>query len=105
MPITYIEELIYYIPNTFTPDDDEHNQTFKPVFTSGFDPYNYEIAIYNRWGEIVWKSYDHEQGWDGAYTSKKGIGVQGGVYNWVIKFKPKNTDGKVVINGSVTVLK
>lgn len=105
IPITYQEELIYYIPNTFTPDDDEHNQTFKPVFTSGFDPYNYEIAIYNRWGEIVWKSYDHEQGWDGAYTSRKGIGVQGGVYNWVIKFKPKNTDGKVVINGSVTVLK
>ena len=105
MPITYQEELIYYIPNAFTPDADEHNQTFKPVFTSGFDPYNYEIAIYNRWGEIVWKSYDHEQGWDGSYTSKSGIGVQAGIYNWVIKFKPKTTDEKIVIHGSVNVLK
>lgn len=105
IPITYQEELIYYIPNTFTPDADEHNQTFKPVFTSGFDPYNYEITIYNRWGELVWKSFDHTQGWDGAYSATKGIPVQEGQYNWIIKFKPKDTDGKTVIHGSVNLLK
>ena len=105
LPITYQEELIYYIPNSFTPDADEHNQIFKPVFTSGFDPFNYEIAIYNRWGEIIWKSFDHTQGWDGSYSSNKGIPVQEGQYSWVIKFKPKDTDGKVVIHGIVNVLK
>jgi gliding motility-associated-like protein len=105
VPITYQEELIYYIPNSFTPDADEHNQTFKPIFTSGFDPFNYEIAIYNRWGEMIWKSFDHTQGWDGAYSSNQGIPVQEGQYSWVIKFKPKDTDGKVIIHGIVNVLK
>ncbi|NBX79064.1 MAG: PKD domain-containing protein, partial [Flavobacteriales bacterium] len=37
---------IFYVPNTFTPDDDEHNQTFQPVFTSGFDPYSFEMTIF-----------------------------------------------------------
>lgn len=105
VPITYQEELIYYIPNSFTPDADEHNQIFKPIFTSGFDPFSYEIAIYNRWGELIWKSYDYTQGWDGTYSSKKSISVQEGQYSWVIKFKPKDTDGKVVIHGIVNVLK
>jgi len=105
IPITYQEDLIYYIPNSFTPDADEHNQTFKPIFTSGFDPYNYEINIYNRWGEVIWKSYDHTQGWDGTFSSNKGIPVQEGQYSWVIKFKPKNSDGKSVIYGTVNVLK
>ncbi|MDG2505257.1 MAG: gliding motility-associated C-terminal domain-containing protein [Crocinitomicaceae bacterium] len=105
IPITYQEELIYYIPNSFTPDADEHNQTFKPIFTSGFDPYNYEINIYNRWGELIWKSFDHTQGWDGTFSSNKGIPVQEGQYSWVIKFKPKDSDGKSVIFGTVNVLK
>ena len=105
IPITYQEELIYYIPNSFTPDADEHNQTFKPIFTSGFDPYNYEINIYNRWGELIWKSFDHTQGWDGTFSSNKGIPVQEGQYSWVIKFKTKDSDGKSVIFGTVNVLK
>jgi gliding motility-associated-like protein len=105
VPINYQEELIYYIPNSFTPDADEHNQTFKPIFTSGFDPFNYEISIYNRWGEMIWKSFDHTQGWDGAYSANQGIPVQEGQYSWVIKFKPRDTDGKVIIHGIVNVLK
>tara|TARA_B110000090_G_C13400458_1_gene453249 strand:- start:5674 stop:8535 length:2862 start_codon:yes stop_codon:yes gene_type:complete len=103
--IQYQEELIYFIPNTFTPDADEHNQTFKPVFTSGFDPYNFEFSIYNRWGEVVWKSFDYTQGWDGSFSKKNGISVQEGTYSWVIKFKPKDTDKKVVINGHVNLIK
>ena len=105
IPIAYQEELIYYIPNSFTPDADEHNQIFKPIFTSGFDPFNYEITIYNRWGEMIWKSFDHNQGWDGTFSSSQGIPVQEGQYSWVIKFKPKDTDGKTVIHGIVNVLK
>ncbi|MGB1647101.1 MAG: gliding motility-associated C-terminal domain-containing protein, partial [Crocinitomicaceae bacterium] len=103
--ISYQEQLIYYVPNTFTPDADEHNQLFKAIFTSGFDPFNFEMSIYNRWGELIWKTNDHQAGWDGSYGSKEGIPVQAGLYSWVIKFKPKDNDEKVVINGSVNVLK
>lgn len=103
--IVYEEQLIYYVPNTFTPDADEHNQLFKPIFTSGFDPFNFEMCIYNRWGELIWKTFDHEAGWDGSYGTREGMAVQAGLYSWVIKFKPKDNDEKVIINGSVNVLK
>jgi gliding motility-associated-like protein len=102
-PISYEEQLIFYVPNSFTPDSDEHNQTFCPIFTSGFDPFNFEMKIYNRWGELIFVTLDHTKGWDGSYGSK-GIHVQAGVYTWVINFKPKSNDEKIVVNGFVNVL-
>jgi len=103
--IAYEEQLIYYVPNSFTPDSDEHNQLFKPIFTSGFDPYNFEMTIFNRWGEMIWKTQDHQSGWDGSYGNKEGLPVQAGIYTWIIKFKPKDNDEKVILGGSVNVLK
>lgn len=104
LAIIYEEQLIFYVPNAFTPDADEHNQTFKPVFTSGFDPHNFEMVIYNRWGEVVFESHDHTKGWDGSY-GYEGLDVQAGVYTWVINFKPKDNDDKITVNGTVNVLR
>ncbi len=104
MPIAYEEQLIFYVPNSFTPDADEHNQLFTPVFTSGFAPDNFEMTIYNRWGEVVFESRDHAKGWDGSFGIKGGV-VQSGLYTWIIRYKPKNTDEKLVVNGFVNVLR
>ncbi|MGB0915118.1 MAG: choice-of-anchor L domain-containing protein, partial [Crocinitomicaceae bacterium] len=40
-PINIEEEWFIYIPNTFTPDGDDYNQTFRPIFNSGYDPYDF----------------------------------------------------------------
>jgi gliding motility-associated-like protein len=104
MPISYEEQLIFYVPNTFTPDADEHNQLFTPIFTSGFAPNNFEMIIYNRWGEVVFETKDHSKGWDGSYGVKGGD-VQAGLYTWIIRYKPKNTDEKLIVNGFVNVLR
>ena len=82
--------ILYYIPNTFTPDGDQFNETFQPVFESGFDPYNYHMVIYNRWGEIVFESFDATVGWNGTYGSN-GIAAEG-VYTWQITFKEAHSD-------------
>jgi gliding motility-associated-like protein len=102
--IDFNEVLIYYIPNTFTPDGDGHNQTFKPVFTSGFDPYNYEMLIYNRWGEIIFETHDVTYGWDGTYALAN-YTCQDGVYLYTIIFKNPLVDERKVVCGSVTLLK
>lgn len=47
-PVILSGQTIYYIPNSFTPNGDPFNNTFQPVFTSGFDPYDYQMVIYNR---------------------------------------------------------
>ena len=106
--ITVEEELIFWVPNTFTPDGDVYNQTFEPVFTSGFDPYNYHLTIFNRWGEIVFESYDHEIGWDGNYGVVNGGDIfkcQDGTYTWKIEYKMMNNDARQVAIGHVNILR
>jgi gliding motility-associated-like protein len=98
------EELLYYVPNTFTPDGDDFNQVFKPVFTSGYTPTSYHLMIFNRWGELVFESYDPAIGWEGNY-GKDGNLVQVGTYTWKIQFKLKADDRRKEIIGYVNVLK
>lgn len=94
--------LIYYVPNTFTPDGDEFNNLFTPVFTAGFDPYDYTLQIYNRWGELIFESNDSHTGWDGTYSGKL---VPDGAYTWQIEFKTAKTDERKIIQGHVNVLR
>jgi gliding motility-associated-like protein len=97
------EDEIFWVPNTFTPDDDEHNQSFHVVFYSGFDPFSFELTLYNRWGELIWESHDVTAGWDGTYNN--GMKVPDGVYTWKIKFKSLQNDKKQTATGHVTILR
>ena len=83
--ITIKDALLYFIPNTFTLDGNSFNDEFKPVFYSGIDIYNYHLMMFNRWGEMVFESYDATYGWDGTYGDM-GL-VEDGVYVWRIEFK------------------
>jgi gliding motility-associated-like protein len=96
------EELIYWVPNTFTPDDDSYNPLFQPVFTSGFDPYDFSLFIYNRWGEIIWESHNASVGWDGLYGGNL---VQDGTYTWKIEFKTTMNDERIMNVGHVNVIR
>ncbi|TSJ42460.1 PKD domain-containing protein [Fluviicola chungangensis] len=100
--VTIQEELVYYVPNTFTPDGDEFNNVFSPVFTSGFDPYNYTLTIYNRWGETLFESNDTKFGWDGTYNGEL---CKSGIYTWTIRFKSSQSDKKITKTGHVQLLK
>lgn len=53
-----------YIPNAFTPNDDEINQVFIPVI-SDFDPSYYSFTIYNRLGQPIFQTNDPTEGWTG----------------------------------------
>ena len=47
--IQVLDQLIYFIPNAFTPDGNAHNNEFSPVMTTGFIPDSYRFTVYNRW--------------------------------------------------------
>lgn len=93
---------IFYIPNAFTPDGDEKNNTFKPIITSGVDLFNYNFVIYNRWGEVIWESNNPNMGWDGTYNN---IMCQDGVYTWKLHFKVPNVDNIKEFYGSLTLIR
>ena len=97
------DEVIFYIPNSFTPTDiGSANRDFQPEFVSGFNPYEFHMLIFNRYGEIVFESYDATQGWDGKY---QGEVVKQGVYIWRVQFGELVSDHKTVVEGHVTVLR
>ena len=94
--------LLIYIPNTFTPDGDENNNVWQPVFTSGFDPQNVTIYIYNRWGQMIWESHNANIGWDGTYNNTM---CQTGVYVYKIIYGNLKNDSKKTIIGHLTLMK
>ena len=91
------------MPNTFTPDGDDYNDEFKPIMTAGYDIYDYHLTIFNRWGEIVFESYNAAYGWDGTYGGQ-GI-VEDGTYVWQIEFGETMSDKRHKHRGHVTILK
>lgn len=104
--ISLRDELIFYVPNSFTPDGDEFNNVFKPVFGTGFTPDDYSLMVYNRWGETVFHSQDLFTGWDGTYN---GSPVQQGTYSWTMIVKASdeafNPNTKNSYQGHVNVLR
>jgi gliding motility-associated-like protein len=82
--INVLNPLIIYVPNAFTPDGDAFNNTFKPILQTGFDPWNYELTIFNGWGEVIFVSQNAAVGWDGTYGGKI---CQEGTYIWQIRVK------------------
>jgi gliding motility-associated-like protein len=93
---------LIYIPNSFTPDGDEHNNKWLPVFTSGFDPFDVDIFVFNRWGELVWESHNVSFGWDGTY---QGTMCPVGVYVYKITYGNVKNDSRSIIIGHLTLLK
>ena len=94
-------DIYVYVPNAFTPDGDNFNETFTPVL-NGIDIYDYDLFIFNRWGEILFESHNPSIGWDGTY---KGELLQDGVYIWKMKYADPYTDNRIEKNGTVTLLR
>jgi gliding motility-associated-like protein len=95
-------QLLYYVPNSFTPDGNQYNQTWRPVFTSGVDPAEFHLTVFNRWGNTVWESYSATASWDGTYNN---TACQDGVYTYKIWFGDKETDAKYTVTGHITLIR
>lgn len=90
-----------YVPNTFTPDGDQFNQIWR-VYADGIDIYTFHLQVFNRWGELIWESFNAEVGWDGTYGGKL---VPDGTYIWKISAKHLFKDKRQTWTGHVNVLK
>jgi gliding motility-associated-like protein len=102
--ILFNNGLVYYIPNTFTPNGDEFNQTFKPIFSNTIDVYNFSFYIYNRWEHVVFETHDVEKGWDGLF-GEDGTPVPQGTYTYKIIVKYTETDERKEFFGHVNLVR
>ncbi|MFK8037304.1 MAG: PKD domain-containing protein [Crocinitomicaceae bacterium] len=96
------DEILFFIPNAFSPDGSGINDFFSPQFVSGIDIYNFRLQVFNRWGEIVFESNDPAVGWDGKFA---GEFIKEDVYIWKIDFAESFLDKTHTHHGSVTVVR
>ncbi len=89
-------------PNAFSPSSDPPNDGFS-VFPNEFVS-DFEIYIYNRWGELIFQSSTLEFKWDGTFNGQL---VPLGTYPYVIRFKSRFEPerGDFEQRGSVTVIR
>lgn len=71
---------VIIVPNAFSPNGDGVNDIFKPVIS---DITDFSMVIYNRWGEMVFETYDIQQGWDGTIKGKPG---EPEIYNYIMVY-------------------
>ncbi|MEC7863432.1 MAG: gliding motility-associated C-terminal domain-containing protein, partial [Bacteroidota bacterium] len=92
--IEYIPRVELFIPNTFTPNGDEHNDLF---VTIGGNIETFYMIITNRWGEVVYTTNDINKFWDGKFKRSP---AEQGTYSYRINIigtdkRPFNTSGTV----------
>jgi gliding motility-associated-like protein len=69
-------DLVFYVPNSFTPDGDGVNDVFGVV---GPQTDVFHLRIFNRWGQLVFESRDIHQKWTGNHAFASHF-VPDGVY-------------------------
>ncbi len=101
-PIVMVEPYVIYVPNTFTPDGDAHNNTFGPVFPPNYELSGYSLQIFNRWGQLIFESRDVDFGWDGTYKGQK---CQDGTYTWKVSAEDVKGKQKYQYVGHVNIIR
>lgn len=79
-----VEDYFAWAPTAFTPNGDNVNDIFRPVFHEIIEE-SFEIYIYDKWGKLVYQSTDIDAGWDGI-RQDNGIAAEKNAYSFVARF-------------------
>ncbi len=72
-------DFMIYMPNVFSPNNDNINETIKPFISTALSAY--QFIIFDRWGDCVFISTDNQESWNGVYKNKK---VPSGVFAYYL---------------------
>jgi|GEM_PF-5229041 len=97
------EQFSLFIPNSFTPNSDGINEVFRPQFL-GLDYLEYSFIVYDRWGTIIFESYQEDEGWYGNVKNGNHYAASG-VYTYEIVFTLPFGQGNKVYGGTVSLIR
>lgn len=83
MPVEIKDFYAFYIPNAFTPDANLVNDTFRG---QGVGIAEFNMWIFDRWGNMIFEANDINKGWDGTVKGGSEVAMQD-VYVWKVKIK------------------
>lgn len=88
-----------YLPNVFTPDGDGNNDFFGPVYAC--DLVNYQMLIFNRWGELLYESVDVNSPWDGLGSDGP---LPNGSYVYRISYQERGNIRTEQLKGTISII-
>lgn len=97
--VTVEKPYAIYAPNAFSPDGDGLNDFFK---VSGQGVIDFEMEIFNRWGQMVFKSSNINHKWDGTFRGKD---LPTGTYIYKIKIITYGENQKSVKSGTISLVR
>ena len=97
--ISVEKPLAIYAPNAFTPDGDGINDEFNIVGQGAID---YKLEIFNRWGQMVYKSEDINTAWSGNFQGRP---APMGTYVYKVKTNAFNGGERMVKSGTVVLIR
>ena len=87
--ITVYEGYTFFVPNSFTPNNDGKNETFNG-YGKGYKTDGFELYVFDRWGEPIFHTNDPEQGWNGRVQNKDEV-CMNGTYVYMFKVVEMNS--------------
>lgn len=87
--------ILYELPNYFTPNGDNANDIFRSLNKSNYVK-KVDMKIFNRWGNLVYKTDDPDINWDGRHIESKKL-VGSGIYYYICNVSEPRISGEVII--------
>jgi gliding motility-associated-like protein len=97
--IELYQQPVLFTPSAFTPNNDGKNDYFK---TESSFITEFEIIIFNRWGQPVFQSFNLEYQWDGMQNKHR---APTGVYFYKIRYKGYNSPTFIDLTGTITLIR
>lgn len=102
--VTIADEFDIYVPNAFTPDNDQVNDVFRAEIGGKELVDYYQLQVFDRWGTVVFESNDMDAVWIGDNRGGTHY-AQNDVYIWQVKFRLKGAERSEIMRGHVTLIR
>ncbi len=114
--VVALEQLLQvFVPNAFTPPSVQSqatgtgsrglNDAFRPVFSDRDLVAEYEFTVINRWGDVVFHSFDPDESWVGDAVRDGSHYAEDDVYVWTLYYQPTYEDIGIRKQGHVTLIR
>lgn len=97
------QDLAVYVPNAFSPNGNGINELFYPVIL-GAETKDFEFTIFDRWGELVYRTEDMTEPWNGGMNNAN-TPLEPGVFTWRVRLRESAKAEREDLYGHVTLLK
>lgn len=102
----FIEEVVnncdckIFAPNIFSPNNDGYNDEF--LVQTPCNLAEYQLAIFNRWGELLFETNDPQIGWNGKTGTRRN---EAGVYLYQLYYRFDYQDKGEIKSGDIALIR